>query len=450
MRRVARSGRPRSLAVLAGVILGTAACSAGTTGSTQPTESANRPAATATAASSAPPAALSGEIVFPSHIWAGATGETVFYPYVEEFTADHPDVEIVPSDVPFADYHNKVFTDIAAGNAPDIVVPYDPQITPWIELGLLEPLNPWLEAAGYDLDTILEDWVAPQQLAIKDGQIYAVLLHSNPRALVYNEDLLDGAGVAVPTTPEELLSAAEALRDEGNQQFGFATMSGSATADITFLEIMPIINGFGGAFVTDGQPTANSPETVAALEFIEQMYDQELIPLGVDHTVYREAFIQGKIAALTIGAFIIGQAGANNPDIVPSLAAAPLPFANEQSIAVNVFLGVPTDSENKDAAAAFIIGLLDDAKQGDLAISGTAIPARRGTVPAEYVAENPWFQAIVDAGDTAVSYAPRGAEQEMTEVMEIVTTQYQAMLFGDLTAQQAADQMQEELAQLLQ
>src|SRR5690606_5880785 len=123
---------------------------------------------------------------------------------------------------------------------------------------------------------------------------------------------------------DEFNEAIRTLRDPDRQQFGYATLTASSTSNVTYLEIMPIIAGFGGAFVTDGQATATAPETVAALQWIKDLYDEELIPIGQDQPTFRSTFVQGRVASLTIGAFIHGVASNDNPEVASQLTASAL------------------------------------------------------------------------------------------------------------------------------
>ena len=62
------------------------------------------------------------------------------------------------------------------------------------------------------------------------------------------------------------------------------------------LSTIIIVVGFGGGFFKDGKPSANAPETVAALKFIKGLYDEQLIPRGMEPNAYRQMFAQGKVA----------------------------------------------------------------------------------------------------------------------------------------------------------
>jgi multiple sugar transport system substrate-binding protein len=266
---------------------------------------------------------------------------------------------------------------------------------------------------------------------------------------MYNGAMFENAGLSAPTNLEEFNESIRTLRDPEQQQFGYATMATSTAANATYLEIMPIVVGFGGAFVKDGQANATAPETVAALQWIKDQYDEQLIPIGQDHLTYRNMFVQGKVASLTIGAFIYGVASNDNPEVASQLTATALPFPGDGTIAVDTFLAVPKDAKNKDAAARFLMKILEDKWQPRITELTGAIPARPGMDSVSYLQENPWFQAVIDVTDKAVSYAPEGAEQYAPEIMDIVVKHYESMLFEDLSAEEAAQNMQAELEEFL-
>ncbi|TIU42812.1 MAG: extracellular solute-binding protein [Mesorhizobium sp.] len=104
----------------------------------------------------------------------------------------------------------------------------------------------------------------------------------------------------------EFYAALRKLRKRETQQWGFATYAKPGDSNNLFSEIMPIIAGFGGAFFEKGAPTATKPETVEALKFYKRIYDEDLIPRGLDINVYRQLFAEGKIAMYASGPFMSG------------------------------------------------------------------------------------------------------------------------------------------------
>ncbi len=204
-----------------------------------------------------PTSVFAAEVLWPSHQWGEANNAPVMLELKKRFEQENPGDTVKNVTVPPAAFFDKQFADVAAGNAPDVVTLYDADMRAYLEADLLEPLDRYYAAAGIGIDTL----IPTIKLAQKDGKIYAVPFQVNARALFYNEKLLTDAGLQPPRTLAELEAAIRKLRRQDVQQFGFATVSKPGASSLLYIEIMPIVIGFGGGFFTDGKPSANAPAT---------------------------------------------------------------------------------------------------------------------------------------------------------------------------------------------
>jgi len=385
-------------------------------------------------------------LAFPSFVWHGTDGpDGLIYDDVRvAFQKDNSGVTVDNSLIPFDNYFTKTYSDMVSGAAPDIANAYDPQILQWAHQGLLTPLNSYLSAAGIDVSKMLP----AEQLAIVNGKVYGVLHNSNPRVLVYNSDLFGKAHATVPTNIDQLKAAMKALTKPSSQQFALGFVTGNDTADTTYLELMPYIAGFGGAFVTDGQATANSPQVVAALGFLKSAVTDGQAPKGQTQSGYRDQFIAGKVAMAAIGTFIIGTATGQNPSVGKALKSTSLPLPSGRTIAVNTFLTIPKGAKHKALAAKFIVQSLQAQYQQKIAEAG-AVPALPSLVPASVAAANPTYQTLLEESKNATSYAPSGAPDNTEQVAQIVTVNFQQLMTTSESAQAAANAMQSQLKALL-
>ena len=389
----------------------------------------------------------SGQVLeFPSFVWHGTDGpDGLIYDDVRvAFQKDNPGVKVDNSLIPFDNYFTKTYSDMVAGAAPDIANAYDPQVLQWAHQGLLTPLNPYLRAAGIDVSKMLSS----EQLAIVNGQIYGVLHNSNPRVLVYNSDLFGKAHAAVPTNFDQLKAAMKALSMPSSRQYALGTVTGNETPDATYLELMPYIAGFGGAFVTDGHATANSPQVVAALDFLKSAVTDGQAPKGQTQDGYRQQLAAGKVAMAMIGAFIIGTITGQNPSVGKALKITTLPLPSGRTIAVNTFLTIPKGAKHKALAAKFIVQSLQAQYQQKIA-GAEAVPALPSLVPASVAAANPIYQTLLEESKHAVTYAPSGAPDKLAQVAEIITVNFQQLMTTSESGQAAANAMQSQLKALL-
>ena len=287
------------------------------------------------------------------------------------------------------------------------------------------------------------------ELARKGGKIYAVPFQINARALFYNEKLLKEAGVEPPRSFSEFQAAIRKLRKPEAQQFGFATVSKPGAANLVYIEIMPIVAGFGGGFFRAGQPSAAAPETVAALRFIKGAYDDQLIPRGMDTATYRQLFVQGKVGMYATGGFFASVVASGNKDTYEHLRAMPLPFPSGRTMSITVFLAVPKAAKNKDLAAKLLMRMLKDDMQAVIVNLGKTVPGRVGMIPASFIQENPWFKAFEQAALTAKSYAPEGAEQYGAEITKVVAEHVESMLFKGVSAEATGSNLQKALTDFM-
>lgn len=218
------------------------------------------PAASAPEGGEEAPAAPSGDGVSLNVIAAQYGTQTASWweGFVKDFTDAYPDINLTVDVVSWNDIYTVVNTRIANGEAPDILnidVFADYQAD-----GLLLPAQDYVSEETYAkfYESFLDQ-------SVVDGTVWAVPDLASARALYYNVDILEAAGVEVPTTWDELTAACEAIKaydssiypwgidmttDEGQAAFAYYTWNN------------------GGGFVDDaGNWTLNSAENVEAIEY---------------------------------------------------------------------------------------------------------------------------------------------------------------------------------------
>jgi len=334
-----------------------------------------------------------------------------------------------------------------AGHPPDIATLYDPDIRAYIERDLLEPLDDVLKDAGVAPDGL----VPTAQLGIKAGRVYGIPMQVNVRALYYNSTLLAEADIAnPPKNLADFMAAVRALRKPDKQQFGFATISKPGNVGVSFVDVMPIVVGFGGGFFADGKPAATAPVNVAALKFLKQLYDEGLIPRGTDVNAYRQMFQDGKVAMYVSGPFMAAATEQRSPETYRALRTTLLPFPGDgRTIAVTVFWAIPKGAQNPDLAKRFLTTLLEDRWQKSIVKWIKASPARKNMITPEFTDQYPWYGGFLRSIPLATSYAPQGAEQYGAEVAKVVMDHIEGMLFTGIAPDDAATNMQKALQALV-
>ncbi len=136
---------------------------------------------------------------------------------------------------------SKFTTILASGDSSvDLFNINDEMITQYMAAGFLAPLDEDVmteEVAQYFDANFMADRY------MMDGHIYAVPTYNGALTMWVNQDMLDAAGVAVPTNKEEFITAIKAMSNAEEGVYGYG---GAWEATYSFNEIGTFINLFGG------------------------------------------------------------------------------------------------------------------------------------------------------------------------------------------------------------
>ena len=128
---------------------------------------------------------------------------------------------------------------------------------------VIRPLDDLVAKHGADLQS--------SQLIKIDGKVMAVAFMANAQHLMYRSDVLADLGIAVPTTYEEMLAAAEKIRSAGVMEnpVGGAYAAGWNLAQ----EFNNMFLGYGGSHFKAGsaEPNVNSEAGVNALNMMKAL-----------------------------------------------------------------------------------------------------------------------------------------------------------------------------------
>ena len=167
-------------------------------------------------------------------------------------------------------------------------------MVPLLNKGIIRPIDDLVARHGQHLK--------PHQLIRIDGKTMAVAMMVNAQHLMYREDILNDLGIAVPSTYEEFLAAAEKIKAAGVVDYpvGGTYKTGWNLAE----EFVNMHVGMGGAFFGDGnRPTINNEMGLATLEMMKRLTDyMDPEYLVSDSTYVQQQFQQGKIALANLWA----------------------------------------------------------------------------------------------------------------------------------------------------
>jgi multiple sugar transport system substrate-binding protein len=259
------------------------------------------------------------------------------------------------------DFASKVDAAVKAGNAPDLIY-VDRFLSQFVQLGDLTDMGDAVQQAQQVYGP-LEDG-AKINLQI-DGKWWCLPYFANGNGWFARKDWLAEKGIKPENikTFEQLRDAALAISDPSKNRFGWGLTTntgGDGTGTVT-----SVVYAYGGAVVSnDGKKVVfNSPETVAAVQFLADIYTnskyKNMLPPGVNgwtDTSNNEAWLAGTIGITQNAYTLYAKAFADKNPVYEQTAILPgfTGPATEQVIATpgSGYLAVPKGAKNAELAKA--------------------------------------------------------------------------------------------------
>ncbi|GIG27000.1 ABC transporter substrate-binding protein [Cellulomonas denverensis] len=196
--------------------------------------------------------------------------EDMFRATFEQWNTDNPDEQIAVEWFANDAYKEKIRTSVGAGNAPTLIYSWGGgTLADYVANDAVIDLT---GKTGDLTDRVIPSVAASGQV---DGTTYAVPnTETQPLILFYNQQVLDDAGVEVPTTYDELLAAVAPLESAGVTPIALAGQS--VWPELMWIEYLTERIGGPEVFqaVVDGEPGAwSDPAILEATTKIRELVD---------------------------------------------------------------------------------------------------------------------------------------------------------------------------------
>lgn len=279
----------------------------------------------------------------------------------------------------------------------EIVSVHNDTIVPYLNDRTIRPLNDLVERFGQDLND--------NQLIRIDGQIMAIAMIVNLKAFMYREDIFNDLGLEVPETYEDLLAAAETIREAGVVEFPMAmTYKGDWNIAAAFNDMFMA----KGAELVDAdfRPTVANDAGRQTLEMLKRVSDY-LDPeyLVSDSTVVQQQLQQEKTAMAVLWASRAGAMDdAAESRVVGRIAGgiAPRPDADSLPASMLYWDGLAVASNISDEAAERAFRVIIEGGNQEMVAqnSDTAIWLAKGYEPGRLA------QAAIDTIEAGTVSSP--------------------------------------------
>lgn len=262
----------------------------------------------------------------------------------------------------------------AAGDPPDVFYVNSDKAPKWIADGWLKPLNNYIRESDFSTAPFFQPLLAA--FAGPGNRIYGLPKDWSPLAVYTNDDLLDAAGVAAPSTWAELRSTAQRL---------FVPSGVPICLTPSWSRALALVYQNGGSFPgpDSGQVTINSAAAKGAVDFLVGLIHDGLAATSdqLDESWCGQAFADGRAAIVLEGNWLAPFLDADYPQVHYTISPM-IRNIQRGNIAFTVSYSIAEASEQKRAAWEFVRYATGPEGMAVWTSGGLALPSRSDVAPA--------------------------------------------------------------------
>lgn len=364
-------------------------------------------------------------------------------------------VHINIAEFPYANLFDKEMIDLnARTGAYDLIMLDDPWFPIFASKQFLTELTPLLQKRGQDGpdSDFVETSIALCRYPYQTGSLYALPYVGNSQLFFYRKDLFEKHSLNPPATWDDVLTAAKTIQEKetGSGMYGYVMRAAQGNAAVA--DFMPIFWAFGGEmFDASGEPTVNTPEGIAALEFMLEM--GKYSPPGYASFNADEVgahLLQGT-AAMSINwpAWISKFDDPSKSKVIGKIEFTTLPSGRKpgQAEIGNWLIAIPRASENTEAAMDFLVWATTAEQMKRSALRGNP-PTRKSLFrDPELVAKYPAYPAQMRSLETS---RPRPRTPQWNEIENAFGIFLSKANSGALSPTEAMNQANAEIDKIVQ
>jgi len=362
---------------------------------------------------------------------------------IEDFHASQGEIRIEESGAAFNDFTNNIVVQLQAGGIEDDLV----QTTPDLVLRLLdaqqlEPIQSVITDLGITTLSPAHDYITV------DDNLYGLDVVTVAFGLLYNKALFDAAGVGEPTSIEDWVGITTQLTDRPNNKFGIWAPHLEAEKESFWFQLQQWAQPFDGVWAEGTKPVVTSDAVISGLKLFKQMYDAA-IPQGTNDATATRMFAEQQIASEMIVSAAVNSIKDTGPEIYPDLRSAILPWPSKRTITRIHPITVNANGANKDASTEFVKFLYTPENYRNLLTRQLdVIPSYDVGGLDEYFAGLPWLTGYKDISPITPPDVMGDWIFNNQEFGNVVITNFQNVLTGNQSVEDAMAKAQSELEQL--
>ena len=314
----------------------------------------------------------------------------------------------------------------------DLVWAQEVWVPKYVSLDYLAEMNQFMDdpavmenVPGFDLANYNQSLIKTNTF---DDKLYCLPTFIQTPMLVYNKEMFEQAGIAIPEqwTWEETLKAAAAFKEKGS---GIAVPAKQGMAAVDVFAAIMRSNG-GEYFGADGELALNQPANVEAAQFWKDLADVSMQGSATWHWDEVNKAVQFGQApiGITISGLLNQLEDPANSAVVGKLGYAPLPFSDNTYGTLALWSWcVAADSKHPKEAFQLAAWLTSADTEKQMALKNGQISAVTSLFSdPELTSSSPWLPALSAALENSATQplnenAPQLSEK-MAEILSAVFT----------------------------
>lgn len=330
--------------------------------------------------------APSGEVV----LWDYYGESTPLKQIVESFSKEHPEITVKYEAYAYDAISQKFPVAATSAAAPDLATIDMTWVPQYASAGLLADLSSLSggKMNGKDLQEVYS--AGAYEAMHYQGQLVTAMMDFDAYALYYRKDMLDAAGLTVPTTFDEFVDVAGKLvQGEGGKRTQAVLMPP------TVFQFAGVVAQHGGQLLNEDltKATFNDAAGIAALTDQKRLLDAGGLYWGPDSGDYMAGIADGRIAMFVDGPYMMGILKSGAADQAGKWGVATWPYAKQPgSYLGGTGLVVPNGAKNPAAAWLLAQYILQPENQELLYTTSGAAPATQAGLASSVLTEpDPYF-----------------------------------------------------------
>jgi multiple sugar transport system substrate-binding protein len=365
------------------------------------------------------------------NFWNGFTGPDgeVLKEIVNRFNEAHKDSIEIKMDVMGWDVlAQKLPTAMMTDTAPEMVLMIGDWIPQYLANDNFQDLDDFWSVTGLEEESYLKNVL---DLGKFEDSYYSLPMQFNLIYLYWNKILFEEAGLdpnSPPATMDELADYAVLLTDPSINQYGLALpVKGAPQYWTSFFW-----NNGGELFNLETKESLlNSPENIATLEWIDDLAEKGVSPIGSTGAELDNLFMSGKLGMVINGPWLINGIKSNNIDF--GITAPPAGSERQEVIAGSIGFCIPSgvDQAHKEAAYEFIEFWMSDEIIKEWSVRNGFPAWSHNVIADEEVMNDPVLGAISPLSELGRGYNPEAFEGISAIDGDALWPMIEAVIVGD-------------------